>query len=64
MYRSLDLPSSALALAQEKDFEVTGYVFDGALPEDTRAPRVVRVGCIQNKIVLPTTASVSEQVIF
>ena len=59
--RKLDLPDSALEEADQKDFEVQGYGFDAAR-EDTRAPRVVRVGLIQNKIVIPTTAPVSEQV--
>ncbi|KAK7464033.1 hypothetical protein BaRGS_00037957 [Batillaria attramentaria] len=58
--RKLELPESAEALAQEKDFELKGYAFD-ARWEDTRAPRVVRVGAIQNRIVAPTTATIPEQ---
>ena len=61
-FRKLDLPKSALSEADQKDFEVQGYGFDAA-KEDTRASRVVRVGLIQNKIVLPTTAPISEQVL-
>lgn len=60
-YRPLDLPPLTLDLAQEKEFDVAGYGFT-AQKEDTRPPRVVRVGLIQNKIVLPTTASITEQV--
>lgn len=59
--RKLDLSKSALSEADQKDFEVQGYGFDAA-KEDTRASRIVRVGLIQNKIVLPTTAPISEQV--
>ena len=62
-FRKLELPKNALSEADQKDFEVQGYGFD-ATKEDTRASRVVRVGLIQNKIVLPTTAPISEQVLF
>lgn len=58
---TLDLPSSVLSEADEKDFEVQGYGFT-ALKEEVRSARIVRVGAIQNKIVLPTTAPVLEQV--
>lgn len=55
------MPESALTLARDRDFELAGYVFEAAR-ETMRNPRVVRIGSIQNKIVLPTTASVTEQV--
>lgn len=58
--RKLDLPESAKALAQEGDFDVTGYGFD-VPAEQSRPCRIVRVGIIQNKIVLPTTAPVLAQ---
>ncbi|XP_071093343.1 beta-ureidopropionase-like [Haliotis cracherodii] len=58
--RSVDIPAAAASLAEEKDFELQGYAFDAA-QESTRAPRIVRVGAVQNKIVLPTTAPVPEQ---
>ncbi|KAL3857684.1 hypothetical protein ACJMK2_012326 [Sinanodonta woodiana] len=58
--RSLDFPSDASSLADKLDFELKGYAF-AALPENMRPPRVVRVGLIQNKIVLPTTSPVSDQ---
>jgi len=57
---SIDIPSDVAAEAKRGDFEVAGYAFDAAR-EDLRPPRIVRVGAIQNKIVLPTTAPVSEQ---
>lgn len=47
--------------AKKKDFELAGYRYSPA-PESTRKPRVVRIGLVQNKIVLPTTAPVAEQV--
>lgn len=58
--RSLQLPESASALARDRDFELAGYGFQAA-PETTRNPRIVRIGSIQNRIVLPTTASIIEQ---
>ena len=60
-YRKLELPKSALNEADQKDFEVQGYGFD-ADKEELRSARVVRVGLIQNKILIPTTAPISEQV--
>ncbi|XP_059149612.1 beta-ureidopropionase-like [Physella acuta] len=57
---SLELPLEAQALADEKNFEVRGYVFQAA-QESTRAPRVVRIAGIQNQIVLPTTAPIIQQ---
>lgn len=59
--RTLELPSLATDLAKQHDFELAGYVFD-AQPETARAPRVIRIGSIQNKIILPTSAPVTEQV--
>ncbi|RMC06004.1 hypothetical protein DUI87_17549 [Hirundo rustica rustica] len=59
--RKLDLPTAALAAAQEKDFELQGYGFEAA-PEQLRRPRIVRVGLIQNKIPLPTDTAVAVQV--
>ncbi|XP_041348264.1 beta-ureidopropionase-like [Gigantopelta aegis] len=58
--RKLELPKSAIALSEERDFELQGYGFD-ALPETTRPARVIRVGAIQNKIVLPTDAPIVKQ---
>uniref|UniRef100_A0A8B9R9M0 Ureidopropionase, beta n=1 Tax=Astyanax mexicanus TaxID=7994 RepID=A0A8B9R9M0_ASTMX len=59
--RKLVLPQSALVAALERDFDLHGYVFE-AEPEQIRAARTVRVGLIQNKIVLPTDAPVLEQI--
>ena len=55
--RNLELPTDAVA---GLDAELKGYRFDAAV-ENLRPPRRVRVGLIQNRIVLPTTAPVLEQ---
>lgn len=63
LLRPLELPESAVQSAQEKDFELAGCSLKSLCQtEQTRAPRVVRVGAIQNKIVLPTDKPVIEQV--
>ncbi|XP_063769109.1 beta-ureidopropionase isoform X2 [Pseudophryne corroboree] len=59
--RSLDLPTCALDAASQGDFELKGHIFE-AVTEQLRNPRLVRVGLIQNKIRLPTTSPVKEQV--
>ncbi|XP_060064575.1 beta-ureidopropionase-like [Ylistrum balloti] len=61
--RKLSLPEDVYSTADEKDFEVQGYSFcELAKEESFRPPRVVRIGAIQNKIVLPTTAPISKQI--
>lgn len=45
----------------ERDFELRGFGFEAA-PEQLRQPHIVRVGLVQNKIVLPTDSPVSDQV--
>jgi len=47
-------------LANEKNFDIQGYAFDAA-PESFRPPKIVRIGGIQNRIVLPTNAPIVEQ---
>lgn len=59
--RSLELPENAKKLADEKNFDLQGYGID-AQSEQTRSKRLVRIGAIQNQIVLPTNASVHEQI--
>jgi len=58
--RQLKLPEIALELSQERNFQIKGYAFE-ASSESTRAPRIVRIGAVQNQIVLPTSAPVNEQ---
>ncbi len=52
----MDLDSAS----SSDDFDVLGFSFPAAR-EETRPPRRVRVGLAQNRIVLPTTESVSAQ---
>ncbi|KAM8866668.1 beta-ureidopropionase [Synchiropus picturatus] len=59
--RQLDLPPCAAAAASERNFELKGYKFDAAV-EQLRPPKRVRVGLIQNHIVLPTDRPVLDQV--
>ena len=59
--RELDLPASAVDRARDQNFQVAGYVID-AVSEPLREPHIVRVGLIQNKIVLPTTDPLLKQV--
>ena len=55
------MPSEATKKADELEFQLSGYKF-AATSEVTRAPRIVRIGLVQNKIVIPTAAPVNEQV--
>ncbi|KAH7957641.1 hypothetical protein HPB52_020946 [Rhipicephalus sanguineus] len=57
---ALDLDREAVALAEEHKFELKGYKMT-AEKEETRPPRVVRLGLVQNRIVLPTTEPVAAQ---
>ncbi|XP_064210291.1 beta-ureidopropionase isoform X1 [Anguilla rostrata] len=59
--RELELSKSAVDAALERDFELKGCIFEAGR-EQLRQPRVVRVGLIQNSIVLPTDAPVMEQI--
>ncbi|XP_051042862.1 beta-ureidopropionase isoform X3 [Phodopus roborovskii] len=59
--RKLDLPRKALETALERNFELKGYAFQAA-KEQQRCPQIVRVGLVQNRIPLPTSAPVAEQV--
>ncbi|XP_036330854.1 beta-ureidopropionase [Rhagoletis pomonella] len=56
----LELPEASVSLASDHDFEIKGYRLS-AQKEQIRKPRIVRVGAIQNSIVLPTTAPVDKQ---
>ncbi|XP_064210292.1 beta-ureidopropionase isoform X2 [Anguilla rostrata] len=59
--KELELSKSAVDAALERDFELKGCIFEAGR-EQLRQPRVVRVGLIQNSIVLPTDAPVMEQI--
>lgn len=58
--RNLEIPEEAKKIAVEKNLELKGYIFE-AEKEDLRAPQIVRVGIVQNAIVEPTTAPISQQ---
>ena len=55
--RPLDLPPFENGL----QCELKGYKLGGALKEQLRPPRIVRVAVIQNSLVLPTTAPIQDQ---
>ncbi|XP_055511912.1 beta-ureidopropionase [Leucoraja erinacea] len=59
--RTLDFPEGAVTASLERDFELRGFGFEAA-PEQLRPPHIVRVGLVQNKIVLPTDSPVSDQI--
>ncbi|XP_013114540.2 beta-ureidopropionase [Stomoxys calcitrans] len=56
----LPLPMEATKLAAEHGFELKAYRI-GAKQEQMRKPRLVKVGAIQNSIVLPTDAPLEKQ---
>uniref|UniRef100_T1IPB8 Beta-ureidopropionase n=1 Tax=Strigamia maritima TaxID=126957 RepID=T1IPB8_STRMM len=57
---SLSIDERAEKLASEKNFDIKGHIFtaDG---EELRSARIVRVGLVQNRIVLPTTSPIGDQ---
>lgn len=59
--RPLEISNEARKLSDLEDFDLQAYSVD-ASAEQTRAPRIVRIGAIQNKIVLPTTDPIVKQV--
>ncbi|KAJ8263305.1 hypothetical protein COCON_G00157620 [Conger conger] len=59
--KKLELSQCAVEAALERDFELQGCMFEAG-QEQLRQPRIVRVGLIQNAIVLPTDAPVMEQI--
>jgi beta-ureidopropionase len=58
--RAIELPSELSLTACERNFDLQAYRF-AAAAEQLRAPRIVRIGLIQNSIVKPTTAPFVEQ---
>lgn len=57
---AIPLTEAAASLAEEYDFDVAAYAFACA-PEQRRAPRRVRVGAIQTRIIEPTDAPIEAQ---
>lgn len=60
LHRKLTLSEESEKLAKDHSFEIKGYSFD-CPTEQLRSPRRVRIACIQNSIVLPTTEPVDKQ---
>jgi len=56
----LEFPKSAHQDAVEKNFELAGYKVQ-ASKEELRAPKIIRVGLVQNQVTVPTTAPIEEQ---
>lgn len=56
----LPLSDDVGALAHKCNVEVKAYSFN-AEKEELRLPRIVRIGLVQNQIVLPTTDSIAQQ---
>lgn len=54
------LPEAATIAAAEGGYDLQAYRFEAAA-EQLRAPRVVRVGLVQNACPAPTTAPFAEQ---
>lgn len=58
--QKLDIPVEARQLSEKHNFDLQGYAIEAAT-EQTRAKRLVRIGAIQNQIVLPTDAPIVKQ---
>ena len=59
--RQLDLSEATVSRAGDEDYQVTGWRMEADM-EETRPVREVRIGLIQNKIVLSTDAPINQQV--
>ena len=55
-----ELSKEARESAKVKDFELQGWSVS-ASPDETRPPRNVTIALVQNRVVLPTDASIREQ---
>ncbi|KAK3236686.1 hypothetical protein CYMTET_53187 [Cymbomonas tetramitiformis] len=56
----LEVPANIQEQASSNDFEIQAYKMTAA-SEQLRPPRIVKIGLIQNKVVLPSTAPFKEQ---
>jgi beta-ureidopropionase len=57
---TLPIPTATALYAEEHNFDVAAYKVLAA-DEQRRAPRIVRIGAIQNQIVISTSAPIQEQ---
>ncbi|KAK5638220.1 hypothetical protein RI129_012515 [Pyrocoelia pectoralis] len=58
--RDVELPDDVRDEAERSNLEVSLYGFT-AKEEQTRLPRIIRIGAFQNKLPLPTTVPIIEQ---
>ncbi len=58
--KTLEIPAATAARAKSADFDIAAYAFPST-PEQKRAPRITRVGVIQNAVIKPTDAPIQEQ---
>lgn len=59
-HHELDVQESSVGVATANSFEIAAYDFP-AKEEETRKQRIVKVGAIQNSIVIPTDKPIAEQ---
>uniref|UniRef100_A0A1X7SZJ0 CN hydrolase domain-containing protein n=1 Tax=Amphimedon queenslandica TaxID=400682 RepID=A0A1X7SZJ0_AMPQE len=57
----IELPREAVEKAGAGNFELAAYKFPVSGEEESRPRRIVRIAVVQNEIVKPTTAPISEQ---
>jgi dihydropyrimidinase len=57
---SIEIDNKLLSLSKSNNFEVKAFKIK-TIKDEENPPRIVRLGAIQNKIVLPTTDSISKQ---
>jgi len=56
--KKLQIPQEAIMTSEEENFQLSSYEMDGCGGKERR----VKIALIQNQIVLPTTASVDDQI--
>lgn len=59
-HHEIQIKKENIDLATDNNFEIAAYDFP-ASNEETRSPRIVRVGVIQHSIVVPTDESITKQ---
>ncbi|XP_013183871.1 uncharacterized protein LOC106129753 [Amyelois transitella] len=59
-HHQLTVKKGSLGLAEEANFDIAAFDFPAA-KEDTRSPRVVRVGIVQHSVSSPTNLPIHEQ---
>lgn len=59
-HQELNIKASNLEIAEKNGFEVAAYDFP-AKKEDTRSPRIVKIGVIQHSIAAATSKTIPEQ---